>query len=167
MPTPFDKLLTDLIRREGGFVHLPADKGGATRFGITQTTLAHWRGHAVTVDDVRNLTEVEAKEIYQSLYIIQPGLHRLPDPLCSLMVDFGVNSGPAVAIKALQEVVGATADGVLGPKTLAMVLSSDLRKVNNGVVKWRMLMVCRICRRDPSQIVFLSGWGSRILDFLV
>lgn len=167
MPTSFDNILTDLIRREGGFSHFPQDRGGATKYGITQTTLAHWRGHAVTVEDVKNLTEDEAKEIYQSLYIIQPGFHRLPDPLCGLIVDYGINSGPAVAVKALQEALGTPADGILGPKTLALVMASDLQAITNAVCKKRIMMLARIVRRDPSQLIFLAGWLSRTLEFIV
>ena len=36
MQDNIDDLIDDLIAREGGFVDHPADKGGPTRWGITQ-----------------------------------------------------------------------------------------------------------------------------------
>jgi len=37
-------VIYDLIEREGGFSNHPADKGGPTKYGITQQTLSEWRG---------------------------------------------------------------------------------------------------------------------------
>lgn len=161
-----DSMLNDLIKREGGFSHLPADKGGATKFGITQGTLAFYRGHAVSVDDVKNITELEAKDIYRKLYYIIPHIDKLPEPLNNLIFDFGVNSGPSRAIIALQESLGVTADGVLGPITIAATLAANLHDLINKVTKWRIMMFARIVKKDPSQLVFLSGWLSRALEFL-
>ena len=53
-----------IAKWEGGFVDHPKDPGGATNMGITHHTLSSWRGKPVTVHDVRNLTEAEAKEIF-------------------------------------------------------------------------------------------------------
>lgn len=163
-----DKMLEDVIRREGPFNHLSQDKGGATNWGITQSTLAAWRGRPVSVQEVKDLTADEAKLIYKTLYYTRPGIDKIPDPLDDFIFDFAVNSGPQRAIQALQEVLGVTADGHLGPITLAAVLSHpSLRDLQNGVVKWRIMMFGRICRKDPSQLTFLSGWLKRALDFLV
>jgi lysozyme family protein len=80
--------------------------------------------------------------------------------------DFAVLSGPQTAIRALQEVLGVTPDGVIGPRTIAAAVKADGRAVSNGLVKWRAMMLARICRRDPSQLVFLAGWLKRTLDFM-
>ena len=56
-----DQMLNDVLRREGGYVHDPADRGGPTHYGITQRTLRAWRGQLVTAADVRDLTTAEAK----------------------------------------------------------------------------------------------------------
>lgn len=160
-------MLVDIIRREGPFSHLSADKGGATKFGITQGTLAFWRHSAVTVDDVKNLTEEEAKAIYRGLYYTKPNISKLPDPLDDLLFDFAVNSGPPRAIMALQELLGVTVDGILGPKTLAIVLTTNIHDLINKVVKWRIMMFSRIVKKDPSQLIFLAGWLDRALSFIV
>ena len=52
-----------IAKWEGGFVNDPRDPGGATNMGITIATLSSWRGTPVTVQDVRNLTKQEARQI--------------------------------------------------------------------------------------------------------
>lgn len=161
-----DDMLDEVIRREGAFSHLAADRGGATMWGITQTTLSGWLGRPATVDDVKHLTPQAAKAIYRALYYERPRIEMLPDPLDDVIFDFAVNSGPFVAIQALQEVMGLKADGILGPKTLAAAVATDLRSTINRVCGWRIMMLGRICRRDPSQLTFLQGWLRRALEFM-
>lgn len=162
-----DTMLDEVIRREGGFSHLPQDNGGATKFGITQKTLAFYRKAAVTVDDVKNLTESEAKAIYANLYYSSTNIIKLPDPLDDLIFDFAVNSGPQRAIMALQECLGIIPDGVCGTLTISAVYAADLRTIINKVVAWRIMMYARIVKKDPSQLIFLAGWLSRTLSFLI
>lgn len=162
-----DSMLSALIKREGGFSHLPADKGGATKFGITQGTLAFWRHSLATIEDVKNLTEIEAKAIYKDLYYNRPKIAGLPDPLDDFMFDFAVNSGPQLAIMALQETLKIKADGVIGPVTLAAAYAADLHTLINGMVRWRVMMIARIVKRDLSQVAFLAGWLSRCFEFVV
>ncbi|HKD28430.1 MAG TPA: M15 family metallopeptidase, partial [Xanthobacteraceae bacterium] len=44
----FDAVQPLIEKWEGGFSNDPRDPGGATNMGITQDTLAQWRGHPVT-----------------------------------------------------------------------------------------------------------------------
>jgi lysozyme family protein len=66
MTTTDDAILAAILRREGGFVNHPADRGGPTHYGITQATLQAWRGRAVSEEDVRALSVEEAKAIYRA-----------------------------------------------------------------------------------------------------
>lgn len=42
-----EKYLDELIKREGGYVNNPADRGGATKYGITQAVAREngWNGN--------------------------------------------------------------------------------------------------------------------------
>src|SRR5690606_13690489 len=66
-----DTILDEIIRREGGYVNHPADRGGPTNFGITAQTLGSWRklGRPATAAEVQALKEPEARAIYRQQYI--------------------------------------------------------------------------------------------------
>ena len=116
------EILDEVLRREGGYVDHPHDRGGPTHYGITRATLAGWRKAAVTAEDVQRLTEAEARAIYQRQYVEAPGFDQIVDPrLRALLVDYGVHSGPRRAIMDLQRAAGVTVDGTIGPQTLAAV----------------------------------------------
>jgi lysozyme family protein len=110
-----------VLASEGGYVNHPRDPGKATNMGITIRTLAAWRGTNVSNDDVRNLTRKEALEIYKAQYWVTVSGDNLPLGIDYLTFDYGVNSGPARAIKDLQRTVGVTADGVIGQITMAAI----------------------------------------------
>jgi len=162
----------NIIAREGGFVNDPADRGGATKYGITRATLAWHRGYHVTVEDVKNLTVQEATEIYEKRFIYGPKFNLIKEidksgqMLYSNMVDFGVMSGPHLAITHLQEILQVTADGVLGPVTLEALSKASHVSVNKQLVIRRALMAARLAKRDPNQLRFLAGWLTRFFQFL-
>ena len=96
-----DQIIEGILGKEGGYVDHPSDKGGPTRWGITQTTA---RAHGYT-GDMRNLPRETAKQILLSDYWTGPRFDQvaalstlLADELC----DTGVNMGPSVASKFFQ-----------------------------------------------------------------
>ena len=158
-----------LFEREGLFSNVKEDKGGATKFGVTRSTLSFYLGREATVEDVRGLTAEVATAIYRTLYFDNHRIGLLPDEIEEQVFDFGVNSGPGVAIGALQECLSLTNDGKIGPKTVAAAIVACKpdggRVLNLKLAKWRVMMLARIVRRDPSQVIFLGGWLKRALEF--
>lgn len=111
-----------MFGHEGGYSNVKTDSGGPTKFGVTHKTLASHRGvKSVTADQVKALTIEEATQIYVKGYWNQSGGDLLPAGLDYAAFDFGVNSGPARAVKVLQRLVGAVEDGNIGPGTLDAV----------------------------------------------
>lgn len=111
-----------MFGHEGGYSNNKNDPGGPTKYGITHRTLAAHRGvPSVTEAQVKALTLKEAEEIYRRSYWTQSGGDLLPVGLDYAAFDFGVNSGPARAVKSLQKVVGVTQDGIVGGQTVAAV----------------------------------------------
>lgn len=159
------EILDELIRREGGFVNDPLDPGGPTKFGITQYTLAAWRGRDVTPDDVASLTYDEAIRIYEKKYVEDPGFLQLPNGLRTAVVDFAVHSGPVTAVKHLQKSLGVTADGLLGPTTLAAVRMSYLPRVQHEYAKARVRYLATIVATQPAKSRFILGWLNRAMEF--
>lgn len=156
--THLDDLITKEIQLEGGATatKVEGDKGGRTQYGISESANPEaWRDNKVT--------EEEARAIYMQRYVIGPGFDKIPDAkLQAQMVDFGVTSGPQVAIHYLQEVLGVSTDHILGPKTLQALTAST----NAKLVGARIQMIARIVAKNPSQLKFLVGWITRALEFL-
>lgn len=154
-------LIDEILTREGGYVDHPADRGDATKYGITRATLSRWRGHHVTASAVQALTVEEARDILTTWYVEQPGFTALPEPLRAQVVDFGVTAGQAQAVKTLQRLVGTTPDGMLGPKTLAAVEAHDAFTLAKRYWQERIRFYAHLASLRPSQFVFLDGWLNR------
>lgn len=124
-----DALIDAVIAREGGYAADPADRGGATCWGITEA-VARQQGYQGAM---RALPRKVAVAIYRRLYWLRPGFDRVAErapALASELFDTGVNMGPAVAAGFLQRALNAlnrgardyrdvAVDGVIGTKTLA------------------------------------------------
>lgn len=170
MPDAIDAL----IEREGGFTNDPADRGGPTKYGITQATLARWRGHPVTVEDVQTLEVSEARAIYEAEYLTGPRIHEIPHPvLRDFVLDIGVMSGPAIAITLLQRCLhdedgqALIADGVIGLNTLhALWGHDDLDHIITALVRLRVIERVDHVQHDPTQLKWLEGWVTRTLNWL-
>lgn len=162
-------IINDLLRREGSeYTNHSGDKGGPTKYGITQAALSASRGYQVTPGDVAALTEAEARDIYLHRYIIEPGLDRIADEnLSALAIDCGVNHGPGRAIRWLQEIVGVTVDGILGNHTEDAINNRNPKDIYRKLLVRRVRFYGEIISRDPTQAVFAAGWLNRAMEFMV
>lgn len=164
-----DDVISGVIDREGReFSDHAADRGGATRYGITAATLGAYRklGRAATPDEVEALEELEARDIYAKRYVLDPGFAALPDWIRAQVVDDGVLSGPTTAAKTLQRVLGVAGDGVIGPATIAAITAANRKAVIIDLVIARATRLARIVKQDHDQAVFIEGWIVRALKFL-
>jgi lysozyme family protein len=104
--TPTDHLIDALISREGGYTANPADRGGPTRFGITQA-VARAHGYA---GDIAKLPRDTAAAIYRADYWTKPRLDALaalaPETATELF-DTGVNMGTGAAAALLRRALNA------------------------------------------------------------
>lgn len=156
------EIIGDVIKREGGEkeTNNPDDRGGRTKYGISEKS-----NPDLWLDGPPD--EAKSRERFEERYFRNPGFYKISDDqLRAHLVDFGVNSGPVVAIQKLQEILGVSADGVLGPKTLAALNARRADDVNNLLVGARVRMIGRIVSKNPSQLKFLNGWLDRSLQFL-
>lgn len=96
-----EDLIEELIEREGGYVHHPADSGGPTRLGITEA-VARAHGYQGAITD---LPREEAAAIYRRLYWLRPRFDQVAERaprIAGELFDTGANMGPAVAATFLQ-----------------------------------------------------------------
>lgn len=163
-----DKLAPFILRWEGGFVNDPVDKGGATNMGVTIGT---WRSVGYDKDgdgdiDVDDLHLLDKEDVIER--VLRPHYWNrwradeiLNQSVANILVDWVWASGTH-GIKRPQRILGVTADGIAGPKTLAAVNSMDPMELHFRIKNDRIKFIDEICRRDPSQERFRKGWMNRI-----
>jgi lysozyme family protein len=170
-----DRLIDELIDREGGYVNHPADRGGPTRFGITEAVA---RAHGYT-GVMTSLPREEAAAIYRRLYWLRPKFDAVAErspKLAAELFDTGANMGPAVATTFLQRALTAlnrngqdypdlVPDGRVGPATLAALDSFFAKRGSTGeTVLLRAIEALqgerylRLAERRPANEAFLYGW---------
>lgn len=124
-----DQIFDAIVGREGGFVDNPDDRGGATRWGVTERVA---RAHGYT-GNMRDLPRETALAIYEADYWAGPRfdqIHAVSPAIAEELCDTGVNMGPAVPAAMLQRWLTAfnqkgalypdlMADGQIGPRTVA------------------------------------------------
>lgn len=162
----FDILFPTILRLEGGFSHIPGDAGGATNKGITFAVFSAWRrAHgrpSPTIADLRMLTDDEAFAIYKQKFWDKWRADEIKSQkVANIVVDWVINSGTHGITKP-QELLGVTADGIVGTKTLAAINAADPDEFFERVYAARVEFYNSIVARKPSQRKFLSGWLNRL-----
>jgi len=181
--TDVDHLIEALIEREGGYVNHPDDRGGPTRYGITEA-VARAHGYAGAMAE---LPQDEATAIYRRLFWLRPHFdevaRRVPR-IAAELFDTGANMGPGVAATFLQRALTAlnrngkdypdlVPDGRIGDRTLAALDGFlDARGLRGGeTVLLRALEALQgerylsLAERRPANESFLYGWlANRIGD---
>jgi len=168
MITLFEGCLNHVLKSEGGYVDNPLDHGGPTNFGITIETLSAYRGVACSAEDVKALTKNEAAKIYELKYWNTMRLDRVrAQKVALILFDLGVNMGPSIAIRMLQETLNEsfkeklTVDGVLGNRTDVAISTAPETALCRKLIQKAQARYAAICVSNPSQLVFLRGWLNR------
>ena len=170
-----DELIDDVIEREGGYVDHPADRGGPTRWGITEA-VARRSGY---LDDMRMLPACDAAAIYKRLYWIAPNFDRVAEmapTLAGELFDTGINMGTGTATGFLQRALNAlnrngrdygdiSVDRRIGPATMRALHAFFHLRGNAGetvllkaVEALQGAHYVRLAETRPSQEAFLYGW---------
>ncbi len=142
-------LIDRVLEREGGYSDRAEDKGGPTNLGITLKTYSAWLDRNATVDEIKALTENEARMIYLQMYVKDPGLDLLgSEVLQEAMFDWIVNSGPRYAVKSLQRHLGVAEDGILGAATADAAATKDGIRLAQKVCWDRVTFIADWMRKD-------------------
>lgn len=152
----FDASLKLVLKSEGGNDDDPADHGGRTSRGITQREYDAWCAeHDRPAGDVWHAPQADINAIYHDEYW-NPHCDSLPPGVDYLFFDMAVNAGPARAAKLLQQAVGVTADGRIGPVTRQAVARADGTKLIADYSAAKAAFY-----RNLHQPRFLKGWLNR------
>lgn len=154
MPNSWDAAIAFVLEMEGGYTLDPNDPGGETNFGISKKAYPDL--------DIKNLTIDQAKEIYHRDYWNPCRCDNLPFAFAVATFDMAVNQGTGTAIRTLQETFGVTADGIIGPMTLAAVKVADARKIKLFLAR-RLTAYARIMAANQNLLVFARNWSFRVI----
>jgi len=171
----FNDAFDRLILVEGGYSDDPNDRGGKTKFGITEA-VARANGYSGAMLD---FTVDNARAIYRSQYWNTLALDKVSAMAPSVaeeMFDTAVNMGVGMAGQFLQRVLNAfnrrgadypdlTTDGVIGPMSIS-ALNTFLRKrgLEGEKVMLRALNALQgaryltITEHRPQNEDFIYGW---------
>lgn len=169
----FNRAISFTLKWEGGYVNHPADKGGATNRGITQSTLnSAFNAGLVKHNTIEALSRDEAVSIYKKNFWDRYDWGDFSEPVDMILFDITVNHGIGNTAKIAQRACvslgfAIAMDGKWGPETQRTLLLLEGR---NSLTLSKMLIVKRlnfyenVVKSRPSQKVFLKGWLRRSSD---
>lgn len=160
--------LSDLFEKakQTGYANDPDDSGGATMCGVTIATYRAYRktqGYATTtVSDLKRMTYTDWRGVFRKLFWDKwKGDSIQSQALANILVDWVWASG-TYGITIPQQILGVTADSIVGQKTIAALNAANPQTLFNQLHQARINYVESIVRRNPRKGKFLNGWKRRI-----
>lgn len=171
------EMVDEIIDVEGGYSNNPADRGGPTKYGVTES-VARANGYQGPMEDMP--LDV-AKTVYRTKYWQQPrfdAVGEISPVIATELLDTGINMGIAVASKFLQRALNVlnqqgklwpdlAVDGNIGPATLSSLDAYlKIRGTQGAEVMMKLLNAqqavryMEISEANPAQETFLYGWIS-------
>lgn len=151
-----------MIKSEGGYVNDPHDRGGETNLGVTKKAWSAYLKREIRDGEMAALTKEQVEPFYKVMYWDVVKGDQLPDGVDYLVFDFAVNAGPGRAAKFLQQAVGATPDGAIGPATLAAVAQFTPDELIERYSNLKESFYRVLVEHDPTQQRFINGWLNRV-----
>ena len=163
----FKDYLKVVLRHEGLYSNHKEDKGGPTNMGVSLRFLS-MKGidinndGEINIKDIKDLTLEQATELYYEHFWKPMRLEGIDNEVLKLhLFDMGVNAGTKTAVKILQEMLGVTMDGVIGPNTLKAINEYGPNIVFD-YINARKRYYLKIIKKNPRLTVFQKGWFIRV-----
>lgn len=163
----FNIAIAPVLKHEGGYNNHPSDPGGATNYGITLKVAQGFGSMAdfnndgvVNAADMKVMPLVFALKVYETNYW-NPLFNSFPQPVADKVLDMAVHMGPSRAAKLLQQALGLTADGVVGPRTVAAVGACSPAETRVTIRVLQRAFYTALIKKTPSLFIFRNGWMTR------
>ena len=160
----FEKIFDHLLKVEGGYSDDKHDKGGKTKYGITEEEARDF-GYK---GDMQDLTMDFTKNIYLKKYYLGNKLDKVVNDKVALSIcDWAVNSGrngtknAQIAVNQLTN-ANLDVDGIIGNKTLEALNAADPEKFLEVYHNLQRIYYKGKVEADRTQEDFLAGWLNRV-----
>ena len=154
----FDTAFVELLGHEGTYSNDPNDPGGETMWGVT-IAVARANGY---MGAMRQMPTEVAKAIYRKQYWDACRCDESPDLIRYVVFDASVNSGVGQAVKWLQRALGVTADGAIGPQTIAAANAANPETLYRRMLGQRLRFMTDLKTWGS----FGQGWARRVAALL-
>jgi len=173
----YNEAIQIILNNEGGYQKHPSDRGNynsrgilvGTKYGISAKTLERWKGYPVRESDMKNLSLLEAEEIYHVYYWLPIKGNQITDQdTAEIIFDHAVNAGVGGASKIVQQVLNSfgaklRVDGEIGDQTLYVLNVADQGRFFDAFKNERLNYYRSIS--SGSNAVFSTGWIKRVMSF--
>lgn len=155
----FKKAVEYVLKNEGGYTEDPHDKGGATKYGISQRSYPNL--------NIKQLSREDAIKIYYCDYWLKGRFDEIQDDnVATKFFDLSVNMGLRYATFIVQRAlrsacVAIEEDGIVGPQTLAAINISNSRVLLAAIKSEAAGYYRALVAKDGNQRKFLNGWLAR------
>lgn len=168
---------------EAYYVNNRNDPGGRTYGGIAQNIFPKWEGFTWLMSWISRNGEPRWNQQFKELdplvtkfftdlwYKNQFDKLRSQE-IADIFFDWFVNTikvyaqtGSSVPVKEVQKIIGVTADGVMGPKTVNAINAQNQDRLFDAIKSARKNFYERLVRQNASLAEFLPGWLSRLDKF--
>lgn len=159
----YKKLKPIILKWEGGYAG-NIDGAVCTMKGVTIATFREYFGKSKTCMDLKNISDAQWDSIFIHKFWNRWSADAIKNQsIANLVVDWLWTSG-IYGIKYPQQVLGVTADGVVGPKTIAAINNYPNQKELFQKL-WNRRKRHFESIATGSKRKFLAGWLNRLNDF--
>lgn len=158
-----ERSLVWCISNEGGFAIREDEPGGAVSKGVSMLVFQEWRAKQgkppPTIEDLRNITDAETREIYTARYALPVRFDELPLGLDFVMLDIAIMEGARGSRRILQlalNILPPTGHYDLATWEAATTYDARATVLLLRTVHYTKKFYSKGWKRYP-------GWGGRIL----
>jgi len=176
----FEHIASPMIEGGDKFTDDPEDPGGPTKWGLSLMAARLVRSPNgdlifdkdadgdVDVEDVRIFERSDAERWFDEEVWKPLRCDEIDAGWAWLLADFGFNAGRGAAAIIAQRTVGAKQDGVVGPKTVALLAPWTLSGDRRELVRFTALRLqfYRMLKREKVERFFV-GWAARACSTLL
>ena len=166
----FEKALEKVLQLEGGLVlHKNPTEKAETYAGIYREEHPNWEGWAY-IDKGENPPFKLINDFYYENFY-KPFEKIENETIRDLLFEFSVNASVRTAVKLLQKVVGAKADGIIGDETIEKLKKYLTENTEEDFIKdftlARIAFYTNLANKNPKKYgLYLRGWINRSLKAL-